>query len=274
MSWKRTIHPVCTPECEHAPTGPDETRLVQLNATTFTREDAEGWIVDEAKGQPVHYLGVYGLTRGGDDPWPVHSWQVGGEAPTGIPPQGTAKPPTERKDTAIYRPEVWMGSGEPVGPLDMSRPMPAIEVEFPTPVVGATTTPEGSVVKPKPVADLERVVALYGWEYMTTYASGWVPHATHGRATSEDPKPSWAVRMRRGTQRAVAVRMGNAWASIWTWSGTQFFQRFSGTGEFLDAVAGALMDQPSRKTWDELHVKYPLKPTRAQWAEMRAVGQP
>jgi hypothetical protein len=239
VSWKRNVHPACDPACEHAPTGPDQPQIVQLNATQFTREDGEGMLAREHPGEPIFYLGVHGPTRGGDDPWPVHAWQVGGEMPTGFPPRavhGTTKPTNERKDTAIYRPEVWLGSGEPVPPLDMSRPAPEVEVAFPVPVVGATAEPEGSVVKPKPVVDLEKYAAAHGWDYMTTYACGWVPHATHGRPTSEQPKESWGVRLRRGGQRAVAVRMGATWASMWTWSGTDRFTHHKTLSDFREAL--------------------------------------
>jgi hypothetical protein len=69
-----------------------------------------------------------------------------------------------------------------------------------------------------------------GWSTVVTRAVGTMPHAIHGTPGQE--LESWAVRMVRGGQRAVAVRRGPGWSSLWTWSSDQLHTRSSTLAEF------------------------------------------
>jgi len=216
-----------------------------MHQSQGTREDLEPAVLALAADEPVFYLGVQGPTRksesgSGDEPWPVHTWRIGfpesAVNPDYVPPmQAEAK---HRQDTAIFRSEVWTGSGEPVGPVTMPpREADPVILQFPAPVVGATTEPEGSVVRPAPVDDLEAYAASLGWDVMITYAKGWVPHASWGTPNKGDARESWGVRLRRGPFRAVAVRMGGTWASMWTWSDTDRFTHHQTLTAFREAIA-------------------------------------
>lgn len=206
-----------------------------------TREELEPAVLALAADEPVVYLGVYGPTRGGtsgDEPWPVHTWRIG-EAESAVNPDYVPPLKAEakhRNDTAIYRPEVWPGSGEPVGPL-VTPPRQAVEVsvEFPLPVV-TSNDPLPSVAIPNPVTELEAYAASLGWDTMITYAKGWVPHASWGTPNKGGARESWGVRMRRGAFRATAVRMNGSWASMWTWSDTDFFSHHKTLTEFQEAI--------------------------------------
>lgn len=216
------------------------TQFVTIAQDKGTREELEPSVLALAnEGVAVYYLGVQGPQRGGDDPWPVHTWRIG-EHENPVNPAYVPAPSVEKvtrvDKSAVYRPEVWMGSGQPVGPVDFSRPAPEEEDgPFPAPLVTAGQPWEGMVVPPKPIMDMARYADAAGWDHMITYAKGWVPHATHGRP-SEKPKESWAVRMKRGEQRAVAVRMDAQWASLWTWAADSPFVHHKGLGEFKEAV--------------------------------------
>lgn len=105
---------------------------------------------------------------------------------------------------------------------------PAAE-PYPAPLATSTDKPA-----PGPVANLYKTAVLLGWTPEVTYAHGFMPHATHGRPG--EAKESWAVRLSRGEQRAVAVRLGAAWSSLWTWSTSVFFQRHGTLESFKRAL--------------------------------------
>lgn len=135
----------------------------------------------------------------------------------------------------------WGGPANPDPPL-VCFPMPApgsreqVRVEFPAPIVSSTqVTPEG-VVRPKPIDDLATYAQAWGWDIMITYAHGWLPHATHGTPSAVS-KESWGVRMRRDGHRAVAVRMGGEWASMWTWAASDQFVHHGTLKAFKEALA-------------------------------------
>jgi hypothetical protein len=106
-------------------------------------------------------------------------------------------------------------------------------VAYPTPLVTSRTSL--AVSAPAPVAGLEALAVSHGWDTLVTHSEGWEPHATHGRP-GERPKVKWSVRMRRGQQYAVAVRTEGSWTSLWTWSTTQFFKRYSTLEAFKEAI--------------------------------------
>lgn len=110
-----------------------------------------------------------------------------------------------------------------------ATPVPA----YPPPLTDSDTVL--SIDAPRPVTDLEMYAMQHGWTVRLTYSEGWEPHATHGRP-GDKPKIKWAVRMRRGSQRAVAVRTEDKWSSFWTWSTSQFFRRHT----LLDTFKGAI----------------------------------
>lgn len=93
-------------------------------------------------------------------------------------------------------------------------PVPVPE-PFPEPIVRSTDPI--SVPVPVPVAKTESLAQAAGWETCVTYSRGHQPHATHGRP-GPAPVEMWAVRMRKGDLRAVAVRTGPAWDMLYTWS--------------------------------------------------------
>lgn len=146
-----------------------------------------------------------------------------------------------------------------------------LEEAFPVPLRGSTDT--GGVPEvPEPVLKLQRDAQGAGWATRLTYAEGYVPHATHGRP-GEAAKPSWAVRMARGVEGAVAVRRGGTWESFWRWGPDLFFAQSGSLAAFTDDVAGVLVDQPSAVEWSRMLVKYPLKPTKKQLAEMETAHE-
>ncbi len=88
----------------------------------------------------------------------------------------------------------------------------------------------------KPAADLLELALAHGWTGRITYAKGYLPHAAYG-TPGKVAKFSEALRLMRGDRRAVAVRMGGSWDSLWTWSGTEFFTRHKLLDEFRAALA-------------------------------------
>jgi hypothetical protein len=233
-----SVHPVCEPSCTHRRVPDRGGRFIQLHESKGSRQELEPAVLEMAGGETVEYLGVQGPQRGGDDPWPMHTWRIGA-TPWNPPARGIATEDAGKAKREIkyeLRPEVWVGSGEPVKPLDMSRDWPADHerVPYPEPIVGACE-PDGSVLMPRPVTDLQKYASAQGWAVMLTYAYGWLPHATYGTPGAE-PKHSWGVRMRRGGTNAVAVYMGGKWESLWTWSNTGGFVHHKGITVFKEAV--------------------------------------
>jgi hypothetical protein len=62
-----------------------------------------------------------------------------------------------------------------------------------------------------------------GWVTMVQYARGCMSHGKTGQPLAV--RPSWAVRMRKGDNGAVAVYRGGAWDTIYGWSPTTFLRR-------------------------------------------------
>jgi hypothetical protein len=114
---------------------------------------------------------------------------------------------------------------------EMAKP-PADLEKFPAPLVTSNDGQEDALVHPGPVDALAEFARTCGWETKITYAEGWVPHAKLG--TPLGPKALWAVRMRRGTVRAVAVRTDGTWTSLWKMADT--WQRFTTLGSFQEAI--------------------------------------
>lgn len=132
----------------------------------------------------------------------------------------------------------WGGHARPDPPLNcfpMRADLAPAETapQYPAPL--HTSNDSLPDIAPRPIADLAMYAAGLDWEYMITYAHGWVPHARLG-TPGKAPKTSWAVRLRRGPFRAVAVRMDDSWASMWTWSDTDRFVHH----RLLDAFKEAL----------------------------------
>lgn len=143
---------------------------------------------------------------------------------------------------------------------------PAVD-PYPAPLVAVQERPRAEW--PKVIGDLWALGEVHGWDSTVTYAVGYLSHASYG-TPGDKPKQSWAVRMKRGGRRAVAVRMGDDWESLWTWSSDQFFTRHGTLGAFMDAVSGPAMCYPSGREWDDMLVRYPKRPTRKEWEAMRA----
>jgi hypothetical protein len=111
---------------------------------------------------------------------------------------------------------------------------PPVEREpYPAPVL--TSDMPCTLAPFSTVADLADLARSYGWTAVITFAEGYVPHASYG-TPGKTIKKSQAVRMVRGGTRAVAVRMGSSWDSMWIWSGTQFFTRYATLAEFEEAL--------------------------------------
>lgn len=86
-----------------------------------------------------------------------------------------------------------------------------------------------------PASSLLALAGSLGWDGVITMARGYVPHATLGTPSARE-KFSEAVRLSRDDRRAVAVRLGGAWWSMWTWSPDQFFTRHATLGAFQEAL--------------------------------------
>jgi hypothetical protein len=100
----------------------------------------------------------------------------------------------------------YAGGGIGLGP----RPAVPPAEPYPAPVVSSR---DGAVGPSKTaVAALVKLAEAHGWVTEVTYAKGSFPHASTGRPGA--PKESLAVRMARGTERAVAVYVGG---STWSW---------------------------------------------------------
>jgi hypothetical protein len=199
---------------------------VQRNAT-FDRTASEAFLRSKYPGVRLDYLGVsYEHER--------HTWRLGGRA--WKPTPGAMRSEGEQGKREIkreYRPAVWEGSGKPVGPVDFSRPEEPEELPYPAPSL--TSDMQTGITASQPASGLQALARANGWDAVITFARGHVPHATHGRP-SKDEKFSEALRLARGSRRAVAVRMGGSWTSLWTWSDTEFFTRHA----TLEAFKGAL----------------------------------
>jgi len=190
--------------------------------------------IDQTLIRRIDYLGALG-----PDGERMHTWRVGGKKWRGVRGDSaqTEGKAVKRELKYEHRPEVWTGSGEPVGPVDFSRPASEVVQAYPAPVLTSMDTPDAP--PSKPARDLLALAQSLGWEGVITQAKGHVPHAAHG-TPGATAKPSDAVRLRRGQQRAVAVRMDGKWSSMWTWSPERFFARC----RLLEEFQAALRPQP------------------------------
>jgi hypothetical protein len=212
------IH-ACTNECQH--------RGARMPGGILTTEPP--LVLAATAGQRVEYLGRYG-----DADWSRHTWRVGGKPYRHMRrnPDASEGKKTAREIKCEYRREVYAGSG-PVGPIDFSRPAPAVKQVYPAP----TLTSHDPLPQPAsgPAASLLSLAMSFGWDGTITMARGYVPHATHGMP-SKDAKFSEAVRLSKGSRHAVAVRMGGSWSLFRTWGPDEFFVKYT----TLEAFQGAL----------------------------------
>jgi hypothetical protein len=222
----RIVHPACEPSCSHATVGRTDP-IVTIGIIQGSRADLEPGVIEAHPGQAITYLGIRGPDRG-DDHWAQHAWRIGGKPWVSMPRVQVPKDPTP-DGKAIYRREVWTGSGEPAGPVPYNRPAAPEKEPFPVPL--HTSDMSHTLRWPQPVTDIVHAAHVHGWENRITYAQGWVPHATHGTPSAR-PKQLWAVRLRRGDQRAVAVRADDSWKSFWTWSPRRMMVRTSLLADF------------------------------------------
>lgn len=106
-----------------------------------------------------------------------------------------------------------VGNGYAGGGIGLGPAVSLVELE---PYPGPEVSSRDGVVGPDKTATagLKRKAEGFGWSVEVTYARGCFPHATHG--TPGAVKDSLALRMTRGTDRAVAVY---SWAgTAWTWT--------------------------------------------------------
>lgn len=108
-------------------------------------------------------------------------------------------------------------------------------VPYPAPAVGAHLVEHTDW--PRAVRTLAGHAQGLGWSLNVTRAVGTMPHATHGTPTTE--KESFAVRLVKGSRRAVAVYRGGSWESLWTWSGTETHHQCKNLGVFKEALRDA-----------------------------------
>jgi len=101
----------------------------------------------------------------------------------------------------------YAGGGIGLGP----RPPDAPVTPYPEPLVRSTDGVPGPTKTA--VTGLVKFAEAHGWTVKVTYAKGWMPNTKTGRP-GKAPKETLAVRMERGTERAVAVYAG---ASTWAW---------------------------------------------------------
>ncbi len=201
-------------------------RIVMRDAS-FDRMESEATLRRKNPGARVDYLG---LTY----EHPMHYWRVGGRKWEPLPATSRVEgKQVKREIKCEYRPEVWLGSGRPVDPVDFSRPPVVEERPFPAPTLTSGMPHEEPTSRP--AAALLLLAQECGWTGHITQARGHVPHATTGRPSAE-AKFSEALRLARGSERAVAVRLGGSWTSLWTWSASRFFARHATLEAFKVAL--------------------------------------
>jgi hypothetical protein len=131
---------------------------------------------------------------------------------------------------------------------------PAVEREpYPAPLL-TSEMPAPGIEASGPARILAAVAARHGWTSHITFANGYLPHAAYGTPSAK-PKKSEAVRLSRGAQRAVAVRMDGSWVSLWTWGRDTFFTRSDGLEAFTTIITGAVQGcaKPPVSTLAPLH---------------------
>jgi len=105
---------------------------------------------------------------------------------------------------------------------------PPSDESFPEPII--TSRDSVDIPTPSPVLTLLAFAERLSWESRLTYAKGWMPHATTGWPLG--PYETWALRLRRGDCRAVAIRKGDDWKAFWTWSPRRLMTRAGGFEPF------------------------------------------
>jgi hypothetical protein len=131
---------------------------------------------------------------------------------------------------------------------------PAVEREpYPAPLLTSRDpVPPGTVAQPV-VLELARLFDVHGWQHMITFAEGYVPHAAYG-TPSKLPKKSQALRLQRGRQQAIAMRLGASW-DIFQARDAGRPSRYGTLEAFRDAMLGAVQacDKPPVSTLAPLH---------------------
>lgn len=116
-------------------------------------------------------------------------------------------------------------------PLKVDLPagfLPAQDEFFPAPII--TSNDPAHIATPAPVLTLLAYAERLDWESRLTYAKGWMPHAKTGKPLG--PYETWALRLRQGDCRAIAVRKGDDWNAFWTWSPRRLVVRIGGFEAF------------------------------------------
>lgn len=221
------VHPECEKTCTHHLVPDTGGRIVQRHVDKGSREESEAILRRKFPDLPIVYLGI-------SAEHPMHTWRLGGKAwkPAASANRTEGKQGV-REIKAQYRQAVWPGTGQ-VGPVNFTRVPEEIEQPFPAPSLISDAPTDAT--PSQPVAGLLAWAQAHGWDGVVTFARGHVPHATHGRPSAQ-AKFSEAVRLHRGRERAVAVRMGGSWASLWTWSDRDFFTRHATLEAFKQAIA-------------------------------------
>ena len=224
------IHPACEPGCTHQLV-PDLGGVIVQRVASRDRAECEQQLREILSRKPqltarIDYLGISAEHE-------MHTWRVGGKAWKPRPVLDRTEGKQAKREVKFeHRPAVWTGTGH-VDPVDFSRPAEPEPEPYPAP---ALTSDMPSDQKPSaPAAALLSLAVAHGWTGTITHAHGNPPHATHGRPLAA--KASEAVRLGRGQQRAVAVRMGGSWTSLWTWSPSQFFTRHATLEAFKMALS-------------------------------------
>lgn len=226
------VHPECEKGCTHHLVPDTGGRIVQRSISKGSREESEAILRRKYPDLPIAYLGVSAEHL-------MHIWRLGGRPwkPAASANRTEGKQGV-REVKAEYRQAVWPGTGQ-VGPVDFTRPSDPEQQPFPAPLM--TSDDELRLAVSQPANALLSMALVHGWLGVVTQAKGHVPHATHGRPSAQ-AKYSEAVRLHRGRQRAVAVRCGGTWASLWTWSDAVFFTRHATLEAFKQAIAQAVQE--------------------------------
>jgi hypothetical protein len=221
------VHPVCEPGCTHQQV-PDRGGVIITAAQDKDRAESERFLAGKFPGKRIEFLGLSDA-----EDWHTQAWRIGAKPWRPMPSaERTEGKQAKREIKYLHRPAFWEGDGPP-GPVDFSRPAePELE---PYPAPSLTSDTASPRVASKPASDLIMHAIRNNWAGDITYACGYVPHATHGRPGAIE-KFSEALRLSRGDQRAVAVRMGGSWDSLWTWSTSQFFTRHATLAQFREAL--------------------------------------
>jgi hypothetical protein len=205
----------CTKACTHHLV-PDRGGRIITRSAEFDRMASEEFLAGKYPGMRIEYLGIA-------PEHPVHVWRIG--AKPWVPVASTRRDEgktVKREVKAEYRPAVWTGSGEPVGPVDFTREQEAEEQPYPAP----ERTSLDPVTEPLAgtAAGLRTLAVREGWTVEVTRARGHVPHASYG-TPGKEAVDSVALRMVRRDENIRAVHMGGKWSSLWYWSGSTFFTR-------------------------------------------------